>query len=233
MRIHIKGVIIPNDYKWIYDWCEMDSICPREVLDLIDQAKGEKLDVYINSGGGDVFAGNEIYSALREYTGEVNIHIVGCAGSAASVIACAGYSDITPTGMFMYHNVSGGAQGDYHVMDKSSEILKTANKAISTAYQIKTGKTEKELLESMDKETWITAQEAVEQGFVDKIAENQNLKLVAFSGTNMIPQQVIDKIRNMVKDPPGKNPLENEADSLALEMENFEMLILKGEMAND
>ncbi len=226
MKIDVKGIIIPNDDKWIYDWFEMDSVCPKDILPLIDKAKGEKLDVYINSGGGDVFAGSEIYSALREYTGEVNIHIVGYAGSAASIIACAGYSDITPTGMFMYHNVSGGARGDYHVMDKSSEILKTANKAISAAYQIKTGKSEKELLESMDKETWITAQEAVEQGFVDKIAENQNLKLVAFSGTSMIPQQVIDKILNMVKSPLDKNPL-NQAGFLTPEKAQAKLKLLK------
>jgi ATP-dependent protease ClpP protease subunit len=226
LKIDVKGIIIPNDDKWIYDWFEMDSVCPKDILPLIDKAKGEKLDVYINSGGGDVFAGSEIYSALREYTGEVNIHIVGYAGSAASIIACAGYSDITPTGMFMYHNVSGGARGDYHVMDKSSEILKTANKAISAAYQIKTGKSEKELLESMDKETWITAQEAVEQGFVDKIAENQNLKLVAFSGTSMIPQQVIDKILNMVKSPLDKNPL-NQAGFLTPEKAQAKLKLLK------
>ncbi|HBC92601.1 MAG TPA: peptidase [Pelotomaculum sp.] len=226
MKIDVKGIIIPNDDKWIYDWFEMDSVCPKDILPLIDKAKGEKLDVYINSGGGDVFAGSEIYSALREYTGEVNIHIVGYAGSAASIIACAGYSDITPTGMFMWHNVSGGARGDYHVMDKSSEILKTANKAISAAYQIKTGKSEKELLESMDKETWITAQEAVEQGFVDKIAENQNLKLVAFSGTSMIPQQVIDKILNMVKSPLDKNPL-NQAGFLTPEKAQAKLKLLK------
>lgn len=206
MKINVKGAIVSNDDKWIYDCFEMDATSPRDVSTLIDQANGEKLDVYINSGGGDIFAGSEIYSALREYKGEVNIHIVGFAGSAASIIACAGQSDITPTGMFMYHNVSGGARGDYHAMDKSSEVLRTANRAISMAYQIKTGKSEKELLALMDKETWITAQEAVDQGFVDKIAESQNLRLVASAYTSpMLSQEVIDKIRNTVKNPQGEN----------------------------
>ena len=201
MKIDIKGVIIPNEDKWIYDWFEMDATCPKDVLPSIEKALGEKLDVYINSPGGDVFAGNEIYSALREYKGEVPIHIVAFAGSAASIIACAAFCDITPTGLYMYHNVSGGARGDYHAMDKASEVLQTANRAISMAYQLKTGKSEKELLALMDKETWLTAKEAVELKFVDKIAENQNLKLTAFYGSSILPQSVIDKMRNTIKNP--------------------------------
>lgn len=224
MKIDIKGTIIPNDHKWVYDLFEMDSTCPRDVQNLIDKANGERLDVYINSGGGDIFAGSEIYSALRAYKGQVYIHVVGFAGSAASVIACAGYSDITPTGMFMYHNVTGGARGDYHVMDKTSDVLQTANKAICAAYVLKTGKSEKELLAMMDKETWLTAQQAVEYGFIDKIAESQNIQLVAAYGSPMLPQSVIDKIRNTVKDP----QCENQADFLMAKA-RLKLLNLKGE----
>ena len=211
MRIDIKGTIVSNDDKWIYEWFEYDATCPNDVNKLIDQANGEPLEVYINSGGGDIFAGSEIYSALRSYKGEVNIHVVGFAASAASVIACAGKSDISPTAMFMVHNVSGRAQGDYHVMDKSSDVLQTANKSIAAAYMAKTGMSEKEALAMMDQETWLTAQQAVDKGLIDKIAENQNLKLVAAYQTPLIPQSVIDKVRNIVKSP---NPLEDQADLL-------------------
>ena len=65
MRIDVKGVIVPNDDAWIYDYFEMDNTCPKKVGERIDKANGESLDVFINSGGGDVFAGSEIYSALR------------------------------------------------------------------------------------------------------------------------------------------------------------------------
>lgn len=201
MRIDVKGTIVPNDDKWIYEWFEYDATCPNDVNKVIDQANGEPLDVYINSGGGDIFAGSEIYSALRSYKGEVSIHVVGFAASAASVIACAGKSDIAPTAMVMVHNVSGRAQGDYHVMDKSSDVLHTANKSIAAAYMAKTGMSEKEALAMMDQETWLTAQQAVDKGLIDKIAENQNLKLVAAYQTPLIPQSVIDKVRNIVKTP--------------------------------
>lgn len=211
MRIDVKGTIVSNDDKWIYEWFEMDATCPNDVIKAIDQANGEPLEVYINSGGGDIFAGSEIYSALRSYKGKVNIHVVGFAASAASVIACAGKSDISPTAMFMVHNVSGAARGDYRIMDKSSEVLQTANKSIAAAYMAKTGMSEQEALAMMDQETWLTAQQAVEKGLIDKIAENQNLKLVAAYQTSLIPQSVIDKVRNIVKNP---NPLEDQADLL-------------------
>ena len=222
MRIDVKGTIICNDDKWIYDWFEMDSTCPNDVRRIIDQANGELLEVYINSGGGDIFAGSEIYSSLRSYRGEVNIHVVGVAASAASVIACAGKSDISPTAMIMVHNVSGGAQGDYHVMDKSSDILQAANKAIAAAYKAKIGMSEKDALAMMDQETWLTAQQAVDKGLIDKIAENQNLKLVAAYQTPMIPQSVIEKVRSTVK-----NPLENEAGILMREKAQAKLNLLK------
>ncbi len=221
MRIDVKGTIVSNDDKWIYEWFEMDATCPNDVNKLIDQANGEPLEVYINSGGGDIFAGSEIYSALRSYKGEVNIHVIGFAASVASVIACAGKSDIAPTAMVMVHNVSGRAQGDYRVMDKSSDVLQTADRSVAAAYMTKTGMSEAEALAMMEQETWLTAQQAVDKGLIDKIAENQNLKLVAAYQTPLIPQTVIDKVRNIVK-----NPL-NEAGILTPEKAQAKLNLLK------
>ena len=200
MRIDIKGDIISNDDKWIYEWFEMDATCPKDVLKAIEEANGDRLDVYINSGGGDISAGSEIYAALQAYTGQVFIHVVGYACSAASVIACAGHSDMVRTGLFMYHNVSGGFRGDHRAMTKGAEILQTANRAIAAAYREKTGKSEKELLEAMDAETWMTAEDAVAMGFIDEIAESQNLKLSA-SASGSLPAGVVDKVRNLIKAP--------------------------------
>ena len=232
MKIDIKGVIIPNGDKWIYDWFEIDAVCPRDVLSGIEKADGEPLDVYINSEGGDVFAGSEIYSALREYGGVVTIHVVGFAASAASVIMCARDCDITPTGLVMIHNVSGGARGDYHVMDKESDILQTANDALSEAYCLKTGKSKSEILKLMDNEAWLTAKEAVEFGLVDRVT---GLQLTAagscFSSKSMtsinggvlpsqvyfssksIPRATIEKMKNLIKPPESVTLFEEKHDS--------------------
>ena len=66
-EINIKGDIISNDDKWIYDWLAWDSTSPDDVRAALEtKPEGEKLTVLINSGGGSVFAGDEIYSMLRD-----------------------------------------------------------------------------------------------------------------------------------------------------------------------
>lgn len=198
MIIEINGVIISSDDKWIYDLFGIPAVCPADVKDKLAEANGEAVTVTINSDGGEIFAASEIYENLRNYPGNLTIKVVGLAASAASVIACAGYSEIAPTAMLMVHNVSAyGVCGDYRVMDKESETLQKANKAIAAAYTTKTGKPLDEVLKIMDKETWITADEAVEMGLIDKISEaKNNYKLVAAYGSGLLPRAVIDKMKN-------------------------------------
>ncbi len=63
----IRGDIINNDTKWIYDWLEWESTCPNDIKSVIDTLDpGEELRVLVNSGGGDVYAGQEIYTLLRK-----------------------------------------------------------------------------------------------------------------------------------------------------------------------
>lgn len=203
MKIAVKGQIVNNDDKPVYDFFGVESVCPGEILQLVENANGEKLEITIDSPGGDVFAGNAIYDAIHSYAGEVNIHVVNAA-SAATVIACAGASDISPAGGFMIHNVAVyGVSGDQNAMDDYGNLINTLNRSISSVYQLKTGKTQDELLAMMDKGslslgTMLTAQEAVEQGFIDKIAESQNVSFAASFGNSMIPRSVIDKTRAML-----------------------------------
>lgn len=173
MEIDVRGDIISNDDKWIYDWLEWDSTCPADIRQaLADKPEGERLTVLINSGGGNVLAGQEIYSLLYGRD-DVDIQIQSLAGSAASVIAMANTCSISPVAMIMIHNVSmSGASGDYHDMQKNVEILKQMNAALATAYTAKTGMSQEEILRLMDRETWITANQAVEMGFVDEILQD-------------------------------------------------------------
>lgn len=192
LRIEIKGAIVSNDDKAAYDYFNLEATCPRDVLQKLKEAGTEYVDVFINSGGGDIFAGSEIYSALRSYQGKIKIHVVGLAASAASVILCAGESDITPTGMVMVHNVSGYASGDYRQMDKTAEVLKKANSAIAEAYMNKTKMTRDEALQLMEQETWLTAEEAIRKGLVDRM-EEPPVKLVASLACTLLPREVIEK----------------------------------------
>ncbi len=212
-RISIRGTIVADDDKWIYDWFGIQATSPADVRKAIDDAKGEDLEVEINSGGGDVLAGNEIYTALRMYKGKVTNIIVGMAASAASYIASARNCIMTPVGFYMIHNASGGAKGDYHAMDKESEVLQTVNKAITAAYMEKTKMSQDDLLALMDKETWLTAEQAVEYGFVDSIIENQEYlqranqgigffngktPVAIYNSTQVLDRATIEKTREML-----------------------------------
>ena len=212
-KISIRGAIVSDDDKWIYDWFGMNATSPSDIHKAINEAAGEDLEVEINSGGGDVIAGNEIYTALRMYKGNVTNIIVGMAASAASYIATSRKCIMTPVGLYMIHNASGSASGDYHALDKGSEILQTVNKAITAAYMEKTSMTQKELLALMDKETWLTADEAVSYGFVDSLIENQEYTQTAnqgigffngknpiaiYNSTQILDRETIEKTREML-----------------------------------
>jgi len=232
--IPIKGTIVSNDDKWIYDWFGIEAVSPKDVAKQLNEANGEDITVEINSGGGDVFAGNEMYYLLSQYKGNMIIDIVGFAGSAASVVAMAGKNRIIPSGMMMIHNVFGSADGDYHVMDKTSDILKTANKAVANAYINKTGMTQDKLLKLMDEEKWMDAKEAVDLGFVDEIInDNKNTgppvkTLYNAVFANVLSPKVIEKIRNTIKSPNGKQNADS--DFLIQKMKSqLNLLKLKGE----
>ncbi len=169
-KVQIKGTIIPNDYKWFYDLLDMDSTAPKDVQTAIDAAGGTELDVYINSGGGSIDAGSEIYTLLRSYQGGVKIYITGVAHSAASVIAMAGYSEMSPTALMMVHCVSvAGVSGNHNELQKRVEMLEAADKALCTAYMEKAGMTQAQALAMMEEETWLTAEQAKSRGMVDKV----------------------------------------------------------------
>lgn len=196
MKVNIKGTIIRNEYKKMYDYFGIEATCPNDVVSILEEAKGEPVDVYINSGGGEIFSATEIHAALRQY-GNIRIHVVGMAASAASIIMCAGECDISPTSMVMIHNVQSWAEGDYNAMNHESQVLQTATKAMAAAYTMKTGKPEKEFLKLMNEEHWFTAKEAVDIGLCDRIAAAPQDNLVNAWCTMLTPQQM-NEYRNAI-----------------------------------
>jgi ATP-dependent Clp protease protease subunit len=231
-KINIKGPIVGNSEAWIYEWFGIEATSPNSVNKVIDEANGEDLEVEINSGGGSVFAGSEIYTALKDYKGHVTAKIVGLAASAASVIAMAGDKVMmSPTAQMMIHNISTYTSGDYRDMEHSAEVLKSANNTIANAYRLKTGKTQEELLKLMDNETWMTAQKAKELGFIDEIMFDEGQQLVASYGySGLLPPEVINKMRNMLKNPNDKN----NSDFLMQKIKaQLNLLKLKGEIYHE
>ena len=200
--INIKGTIIPDDDAWIYKWFGIEAVSPNVISAGLAEANGDDVVIRINSNGGDIFAGSEIYDLISSYEGNTLIRIVGMAASAASVIAMAAESEIAPTGLMMIHNVQSGTHGDYRDMEHSAEVLKEANRSIMAAYREKTGMSEDELLALMDNETFMSADTAVEFGFVNKISDyskeakspDSGIRLAA-SMTGLLPASTIQKFR--------------------------------------
>ncbi|MBT2215842.1 Clp protease ClpP [Virgibacillus dakarensis] len=217
-KIDVKGPIIPSNHQWVYDWLDMEATSPKKVISALEETNGDDVEVYINSGGGSVFDGSEIYTALKEHPGNVTAKVVGIAASAASVIAMgADKLLMSPTSQIMIHNAATVADGDYRDMEHTAEVLRNANKTAANAYMAKTGMTETELLDMMDKETWMTPQQAMDYKMIDEIMFEQDVQFVAsIDNSGLLPQQVIDKVRNeLLKD----QQTNNQANQSSTELE--------------
>lgn len=173
MRIGLNGAVVTNDTAMIYRWYGFTVCCPKDIKDALETCpEGEELVLEINSGGGSVYAGFEMYTALRAAGRPVIGEIQSVAASAASVIA-AGCSTvrISPIANVMIHRASAWASGNSEDMGQTKQMLDTVDESILTAYQQKCGEnaSREELLEMMKNETFLTAQEAVRVGLADEI----------------------------------------------------------------
>lgn len=196
MIIPIKGAIIRNSHQWIYDLFEMDATSPGRVLKAINDSQNEKLEFHINSSGGDISAGSEIYTAIKAHQGEKVANIVGQAYSAASVIAMACESYMSPTAMMMIHQVSCSAGGNSSDFTKMAQVLNVADRSIANAYIVKTGMSMEDALKMMQDETWLSADQAKEKGLIDGIMfqDTSSTQILTNSFSGLIPQEIINKM---------------------------------------
>lgn len=165
-KIEIKGAIIPNNSIEAY---KKEGKEYTALQDIELPSSSEPVEVIINSGGGDVFTGSEIYSRLKDHKGQVIVKIVGVCASIASVIAMAGDTvEMSPTGLFMIHNAMTWTYGNTKEHRKQIEALEVINNSIALAYQNKTGLPMDTIRELMEEETWFSCDRALEYGFVDK-----------------------------------------------------------------
>ncbi len=223
--------MIPNSYKWYYDFFGEDSTCPKDVQDILDAVKqGDEVEVYINSPGGVIDVGSEIYTLLKTQKENVKIYITGEACSAASIAAMAGYCEMSPTALMMVHCVSSGVNGNHKAMEHMGEVLRTADKALCTAYMDKAGMSETEALEMMEHETWLTAQQAKEKGLIDKIMfqeqEQDAAQMVNCLSLKLPTLEQMEKVKNMLKNNASES---SDAKDKLLMQTKFNYLKMRGE----
>jgi len=133
----------------------------------------EGVEVEINSPGGSVFEGHRIYNALREMAGRgvpITTTVNGLAASMGSVILMAGDERrMTKGSRIMIHEASTMAWGDARTLRKSADLLEGISAEIAQIYSERTGGDESELRNLMLAETWMTADEAKNLGFVHSV----------------------------------------------------------------
>ena len=150
-----------------------DEVTPRQFTEELNALGAvPEIVVRINSGGGDVFAANAIYTRLKDSAAKITVKIDGWAASAATIIAMAGdVIEIPGNGVFMVHDPSLGLLGYFNEADlaKMTEELKVVKQSIVNAYVLKTGKDAAEVAAIMAAETWYDGKQAVEAGFCDRL----------------------------------------------------------------
>ena len=152
-----------------------DEVTPKDFKKDLDECSGP-LDVHINSGGGEVFAGQAIYNMLKRYDGEVTVYIDGLAASIASVIAMAGDRIIMPANaLMMIHNAWTIGAGNKGELRKLADELDLLDGTIRDVYAARSGGEAQTFAEMMDAETWFTAEEALSAGLVDEVEENKTI----------------------------------------------------------
>lgn len=173
MRMQINGEIVMSDDKWIYDWFGLESTAPADIRTALSGLEdGEELTLEINSGGGVVWAGFEIYSLLRQSGRQCVAEVQSLAGSAASTIlqGCS-VRRMSPVAQVMIHNPAIRVAGNAAVLEQAHQLLDATRESILNAYELRCGAkcSREELGRMMDEERWMSAQEAIEHGLADEI----------------------------------------------------------------
>ena len=118
-----------------------------------------------------------MYNAIMQHEGEVTIHIDTIAASIATVIACAADKVIiNSNAKYMIHRCWTVAMGNCKDFRSTADVMELMDKDIAASYSERTGKEEAELLAMMDAETWMDADEALAQGFVDSVYKVERKK---------------------------------------------------------
>lgn len=165
---------------WLYDEIGKDwfgeGVTAKDFIAELTAIKSPKIDLHINSPGGQVFEGAAIYNAIKRHPAAVTTHIDGIAASIASVIALAGSTvRMASNAMFMMHNPSGMTIGTSEDMRKTADVLDKVRETMVGAYAEKSGQSADAIIALLNDETWLGAEEAKAAGFVDEVAGKMDL----------------------------------------------------------
>ena len=177
LDLFIYGDVEGDSYDWWTDEVirsETSANFFRE--ELAKYPNVTEINIYINSYGGSVFEGTAIYNQLKRHPAHKTVYVDGFACSIASIIAMAGNTVIMPkNALMMIHNMWMGTVGNAAELRKAADDLDVINAAGRQAYLQKAAGnlSEETLIQMMDEETWLTAEQCIQYGLADQFAEQE------------------------------------------------------------
>ena len=192
-----------------WEWYDSD-VSSYTLSKQIEGLDCDKINVYINSYGGEVAEGLAIYNQLKRHKATVKTVCDGFACSAASVVFMAGYERVMSTAsLLMIHNAWSWTSGNANELRKQADDLDKITQASVNAYMQEVNITEEELKQMLDNETWITPQEALEMGFSTAIVNEKEAEEVSQS----VKKSLMKLILNAKKDDDDNKDGDNDDNS--------------------
>ena len=202
--LYFYGDIVSS---WWGAWTDEDQY-PDSVKNFLSEHSGKDLNIYINSGGGSVFAGLAIYNMLKRHSGFKTVYVDGLAASIASVIAMAGDKVVMPkSSMLMIHKPWSYTVGNSNDFRKMANDLDEIEKCILAVYEenLKEANDISKIIEMVNNETWLTGEEA------------QNYFNIEVGEEKQIAACISDFFKNYSHTP--SNLISNESENVNSELE--------------
>ena len=147
-----------------------------QLLFLESEDPDKDINLYINSPGGSVTAGMAIYDTMQYVKCDVSTMCMGMAASMGAFLLSGGTKGkrlALPNAEIMIHQPSGGAQGQATEIEIAAEHILRTKKKLNTILCENTGQPYETIVKDTERDNWLTAQEALEYGLIDKVMENR------------------------------------------------------------
>ena len=147
-----------------------------QLLFLESEDPDKDINLYINSPGGSVTAGMAIYDTMQYVKCDVSTMCMGMAASMGAFLLSGGTKGkrlALPNAEIMIHQPSGGAQGQATEIEIAAEHILRTKKKLNTILSENTGQPYETIVKDTERDNWLTAQEALEYGLIDKVMENR------------------------------------------------------------
>lgn len=195
-----------------------------------------QLNIYVNSNGGDVFAGNAIYNMLKRHKAHKTVYVDGLAASIASVIVMAGDEIIMPANSYlMIHKAWTYAMGNANDLRETADRLENIEQTIVDTYMENVAEniTEDDIKQKMSDETWLSAKDAAE--LFPRIQEDENIDVAACISSityNNIPKNVV--VKNDEEEDPDEEEQKEQKEKNSNELDMLDNFVfMEGAIENE